>query len=59
MKNYQKKVNEFIVEIQNLQTQLEETQKKNADNLEKQREASKYEREEFEKMIAELKKKKQ
>ena len=51
------KVNEFIVEIQNLQTQLEETQKKNADNLEKQREASKYEREEFEKMIAELKKK--
>ena len=40
-----------------MNTQLEETQKKNADNLERQREANKYEREEFEKIITDLKKK--
>ena len=41
--------NEFIVEIQNLQNQMEEIQKKNAENLLNQKE-------EFEKKIKELKK---
>ena len=49
------KINELILEIQNLHNQLEETQSKNTEILSQQREASKYEREEFEKIIKELK----
>ena len=51
------KENEFIIEIQNLQNQLEETQRKNAENLSKIKETNKYEREEYEKIINELKQK--
>ena len=47
-------VNDYINEIQQLQTQIEENERKNKELLDKQKENAKHERNEYEKIISDL-----